>query len=199
MKMNAKAVFKFMVCVGVCLTATPAWSTIILNDVADSDYIVEDSEYPELVDLFYPGDCIGTVISSTHVLTVAHCASDLRSSDTREVNGVDHGLVDVHIHPDYNGWVNDIAVIELDGTVTEVTPYGLYRDTDELGQTMTLVGRGLHATGLGRRARSLAGRGHTHSDCEESECSSSACSTTGQTGGWWLLVGWLALLHRRQA
>jgi hypothetical protein len=125
-----------------------ASAIITRHDVDDSEYVVDDGDYPALVDLFEPGDCLGTLIHESYLLTVAHCAEDMRASQTLQVGDHSVGITDIIEHPDYNGWKYDIALIQLDEPVTDVTPYPLYRDTDEEGQTLILLGRGVHGTGI---------------------------------------------------
>ena len=57
--------------------AQDAEAIITRDDVPDASYVVPDADYPAVVDLFEPGDCIGTLITTQHLLTVAHCAEDL--------------------------------------------------------------------------------------------------------------------------
>ena len=56
---------------------TKAQAIIIRDDLDDSNYLVNDSDYPALVDLIERGDCIGTLVHESYLLTVAHCAADL--------------------------------------------------------------------------------------------------------------------------
>ena len=110
--------------------------------------MVQDSEFPALVDLLGVGDCIGTLITTRHLLTVAHCAEDLETSQSLQVAGTAHGIATITLHPQWVDWDYDIAVVALEEPVADVTPYPLFTGTDEQGQLLTLVGRGLHATGL---------------------------------------------------
>lgn len=43
------------------LSPSDAHAIITRHDVDDADYIVDGAEYPELVDLFEPGDCLATL------------------------------------------------------------------------------------------------------------------------------------------
>jgi hypothetical protein len=125
-----------------------AWGIIMRDDVSDEKYIVDDADYPALVDLFQPGDCIGTLIHPEYLLTVAHCAQDMNLNRALTVNGVVHDVAEVILHPDWDDWNDDIALIRFEEAVEGVDVYRLYQDNDEEGQTMTLVGRGLHGTGI---------------------------------------------------
>ncbi len=119
------------------------------HDVAASEYVVKSSDYPAVIDLFEPGDCLGTLVDDRHLLTVAHCAKDTKNKDVLKIGGTRHGVDAVFMHPDWNGWKNDIAMIRLTKAVDGVSPFAVYRDRDEEGQKLTLVGRGMYATGLG--------------------------------------------------
>jgi len=142
--------------VGGGATSLEAEAIITRHDVPDSDYVVPDSDYPQVVDLFQPGDCQGTLIAPTFLLTAAHCAEDMGNPRPLVVDGVDYDVAEVILHPQWGGGNYDLALIRFEEAVTGVTPFPLYRQTDEEGQMMTLVGRGLHATGLeGERGGSM--------------------------------------------
>ncbi len=125
-----------------------AEAIITRDNVPDASYVVPDAEYPAVVDLFEPGDCIGTLITTQHLLTVAHCAEDLAVSATLSVDGTSYSIAQVTLHPDWNGFDNDIAIAQLESPTSGVTPHTLFAGSDEQGRTLTLVGRGPHATGL---------------------------------------------------
>ena len=136
-----------------------ASAIIIRHDIDDNEYVVDDADYPGLVDLFEPGDCIGSVITEDMLLTVAHCAEDLRTSDSVTINGNVHSINTILLHPDWDGWNNDIALIQLDTPVNGITPYSIYTGSDELGQLISIVGRGVTATGLqGERQAEVDGQ-----------------------------------------
>ena len=140
---------------GFGLLAVPDSSAIIVrHDVADADYVVDDADYPALADLISRGDCIGTLIHESFVLSVAHCAVDLSPGDSLEIGGAAHVVADVYLHPQ---WENrdkyDIALVRLEEPVTGVDPIPIYRGSaDHLrgpeGAAVTLVGRGVTATGV---------------------------------------------------
>ena len=132
------------------LAVSAAHAIIIRHDLADSDYIVPDSDYPALVDLFRPNDCIGTLVHESYLLTVAHCAADLKEGDSLQVNGVSHSVAEIIPHPRWRSRNDnfDIALVRFEEPVRGVAPLPFYRGTDELGCVITLVGRGVHATGL---------------------------------------------------
>ena len=128
--------------------ASDAHAVITRHDVDDSEYVVPDSDFPALVDLFQPGDCIGTLIHPSTLLTVAHCAEDLRDNQTLTIGGTEHAIEEVVLHPEWRGWLYDIALVRLEVEVEGIAPYPLYRGEAELGQQLVIVGRGLHGTGI---------------------------------------------------
>lgn len=123
---------------------------IVRHDVPADDYLVADTDYPALVDLFGPGDCIGTLIHKSYLLTVAHCASDLKAGSSLGVNGVSHTIAEIIIHPKWNDDLDqrDIGLVRFEQPVTGVAPLPIYRGSKELGSVITLVGRGITGTGL---------------------------------------------------
>jgi hypothetical protein len=131
------------------LVAPEAGAVIIRHDVDDAEYVVPDADYPALVDLIEPGDCIGTLIDPSWLLTVAHCAVDLEVGATLLVSGSPHAVAEVVLHPSWqDADAYDIALVRLADAVTEVDPFPLYRGSEERGAVVTLVGRGVTATGL---------------------------------------------------
>lgn len=132
--------------VGVAL---PARAVITRHDVPDASYVVPDADYPALVDLFEPDDCMGTLVEGSHLLTVAHCATDLQVGHALDVAGAPHTVAEVFLHPQWNdGDHYDIAVVRLSTPVTHVEPLPIYTGNGELGQTVWLVGRGTSGTAL---------------------------------------------------
>lgn len=155
---SKKKVFGTVILLVGLLAMTAAQAIITRHDLDDSDYIVPDADYPALVDLFRPNDCIGTLVHESYLLTVAHCAADLEVGQSLQVNGVSHAIAEIIPHPRWRSRNDnfDIALVRFRRPVRGVTPLPIYRGTDELGSVITLVGRGVHATGLQgeRRAES---------------------------------------------
>lgn len=150
-----------MAAAGLQLLAVPAAHAIIVrHDMDDAVYVVDEADYPALVDLFEPGDCIGTLIHPSYLLTVAHCAVDLTVGDRLPVAGAPHELAQVELHPrwtDDNAF--DIALVRLVEPVIGIDPIPIYRGDDEVGHTLTLVGRGVTATGReGERGGEVDGK-----------------------------------------
>ncbi len=120
------------------------------HDMDDANYIVAAANYPALVTLFEPHDCTAILVHPSHLLTVAHCTNDLNISDQLTINERHHRITRVIKHPNWKSWRDefDIALIRLAQPVKDVKPLPIYRDNNELGSLITLVGHGMHASGL---------------------------------------------------
>jgi secreted trypsin-like serine protease len=149
--MNFKKLCSCFLFAGLVATAlTPAHAIIVRHDVADSKYVVADDDYPALVDLFSPNDCIGSLVHESYLLTVAHCAVDLREGESLVVNGASHAVAEVILHPMWRERADeyDIALVRFEIPVKSVALLAIYSGSSELGSVIALVGRGVTATGL---------------------------------------------------
>ena len=126
----------------------PADAIIRRHDLLDDQYIVNALDYPAVVDLLAVGDCIGTLIHPSFLLTAAHCAEHLKDNATLEINGSSYGVADYYLHEDYADDENDIAMVELEKSVDDVDPIPWYTGSDEEGKEVLFVGRGDTGTGL---------------------------------------------------
>jgi hypothetical protein len=145
-----KLIFNSLVSGLLTFSLVNAPAIIIRDDLDNSNYVVNDSDYPALVDLIERGDCIGTLVHESYLLTVAHCAADLDPGDSLNVNGTEYSIAEIIPHPQWNKRRDeyDIALVRFSQPVKGVTPLPIYRGEDETGSLITLVGRGDTATGL---------------------------------------------------
>jgi secreted trypsin-like serine protease len=101
---------------------------------------------------------MGTLVAKDWVITAAHAASDLLKPGTHDLlndnhfvfhKGRGYRVAKIYLHPDWdaNKNLNDIALIQLAREVKEPTPVCIYKNSDEKGKVVTLVGQGLPGTG----------------------------------------------------
>lgn len=152
----------------VASTVTALVATGSMNAIAIAGTIRHDrsdAQYRELANLFpsvgslnlkaSSGSwlCSGTLISSTWLLTAAHCSDDVQSGSFN-IGGSTYNIDRAVTH---SGWFDsnrnlgagyDIGLFRLDTAVTNVTPASLFTDRDEITQQGTYVGFGATGTGL---------------------------------------------------
>jgi len=146
------------------VTVTPTIS-IPVSDPNDSSYFAQPGQgYDGVVDIRFNGNATGTgalLSDGRHILTAAHLwdggnttiatsAIAIRFSILGDTT--DYAIESYTLHPSYNeadqDTNNDLALIKLAADAPSgANRYELYTDSDEVGQTMTIVGFGLRGTG----------------------------------------------------
>lgn len=137
------------------LTGSGEPPIVIRHDVPDSAYIAHGRRFADVL-AHVEERAEGTVLAPRWVLTAAHVVEPIGPFDDPYVmiHGVRYGVEKIIIHPEWEGgWDDilsnhDIALLKLDRPVPRVRPVALYRSRDELGQVVTLIGRGKTGTGL---------------------------------------------------
>lgn len=160
--------------------SSTANAIVIRDDVDDAEYRVPASGFPALVDM--PGEGHGTLIAPQWVVTAAHTLP--MHSDLKQVviNGTSRDVERVVTHPGYKtvpqelidqamasgeamlivaflASSDDIALVKLAQPVTDVAPVAIYRDSNEPGKTVKMVGKG--ATGTGATGHDPGGPNRT--------------------------------------
>lgn len=100
-------------------------------------------------------DGMGMLIAPSWVLSAAHVATELSLENNIEIGEVSYAVEKIFLHPGFRNYSgtgdmaeNDIALIQLKQPVKNVSPLPLYTQKDELGKTVTFVGRGDFGNGL---------------------------------------------------
>ncbi len=116
---------------------------------------------------------MGVLIAPDWILSTAQVAIELQVDSEIEIAGTVHAIEKVVLHPNFRNYSrsysdsyspdcddfpsggeivamaeNDIALIQLKKSVEEISPLMLYRQKDELGRIVTLVGKGDYGNGL---------------------------------------------------
>ena len=124
----------------------PAAAILVRSDRDDAEYLELANKYPSSVLLNAP-DGEGVLIAPRWVLTAAHVAAamqELKTPPRLVFEGRAFEVQSYHVHPDWRKGdpASDIAVIQLKNAVTSVDPTPLYREKDEVGKTVIIVGHG---------------------------------------------------------
>ena len=125
---------------------------ITRHDKADEEYIELAKRLPvtSAVIKYNSTDVAGTLITQQWILSAAHVAEYIKE-DQKLVWGEDSLIVEkVVLHPGWleNGRPEDIALVKLKTPVADSTPVKIYRDRDEKGREVFIVGNGDYGTGI---------------------------------------------------
>ncbi len=123
------------------------------HDKTEEQFIADAKDYPGVVQLHLRDltgivEMEGTLISKDWIVTAAHGLNSVEANQT--INLFD-SVFTVHrivVHPDFEGFEHDIALIQLDRPVDYIKPASLYSDSMEVGNHIIIMGRGGAGTGL---------------------------------------------------
>lgn len=129
----------------LALAALPAAALLTRADRDDAEYLELATRYPATVRLDSPAGG-GVLIAPRWVLTAAQGVEAMRDAPGRVrpvIAGRARDVKAVILHPEWKrGGEADLALLQLDAPVEDVEPAKVYRQSDEPGQTVRLVGHG---------------------------------------------------------
>jgi hypothetical protein len=153
-----------MLLAATLFVALPSFAILIRADRDDAEYLELATRYPSAVLLNAP-DGSGALIAPRWVLTAAHMVKALREMPKPprlEFAGRAYEIESMHSHPEWKkGNPFDIGLIFLREPVADVEPAPIYREKDEGGKAVIIVGHGYvgkigekpSAAGWDRKAR----------------------------------------------
>lgn len=158
---------RFLLLILVAVSST-ASAVVIRDDVDDSEYRIASSGFPALVDM--PGEGHGVLIAPQWVITAAHTIPGHAALKHVVINEVPRDVERVVVHSGYKtlpqelidqamasgeamlivvflASSDDIALVKLTQPVTDVAPVAIYKDSDQPGRIVKIVGKGASGTG----------------------------------------------------
>ncbi len=124
---------------------------IIRHDTDDSKYVELGKKYQSICH-FPMGE--GVLIDSEWVLTAGHVGNDLKQDlhdgykPKATMEARDYEISTVIVHPGFHPIDDDIALVKLKKPVAGIVPASLYRQRDETGKMITIVGLGDTGDGI---------------------------------------------------
>lgn len=145
--------YRFLSVALILFTGSAADEFIITrHDKSDDEYIKFAQELPVTSSIikYNSTDVAGTLITPEWILSAAHVAEHIKK-DQKLILNKDSLIVEkVVIHPGWleNGRPEDIALVKIKTPVSDRIPVKLYRDRNETGKEVIVVGNGDYGTGL---------------------------------------------------
>lgn len=131
------------------LVSSPALAILTRADRDDAEYLELATRYTSSVPLGAPGG-EGVLIAPRWVLTAAHRARAMQAMKRPpklRFGEREHEIRAIFIHPDWKDGVDsDLALLLLEDPVRGVEPTRPYREGDEGGKTLVIVGHGASGT-----------------------------------------------------
>lgn len=123
------------------------------HDMAEEKFYADPADYHGVVqlrlqDLTGIVEMEGTFIQKDWIITAAHGLNSVESGQQIMIFDSPYTLVKIIVHPDFEGFENDLALIQLNRPVSSIEPSPLFIETNELGKHINIVGRGWTGTGL---------------------------------------------------
>lgn len=130
----------------VAFASLNAAAILIRPDRDDAEYLELADKYPASVLLNAP-DGEGVLIAERWILTAAHMVKalqEMKPVPRIPIGAREYEIASFYPHPDWRKGDprSDIGLIRLKRAVTDVEPAMLYREKDEGGKTVIVVGHG---------------------------------------------------------
>lgn len=142
--------YRFKLFISTFFVSTMVYSIIIRHDKPDKDFLEFAREIKSTTAILYLNktDVAGTLIYPTWVLTAAHVAADITTSDSLILGNNKFKVRNIFLH---SGWQDDgpqdIALIQLEKAVKDINPVKIYKKKNELGKSIIVAGIGDYGTG----------------------------------------------------
>jgi len=134
--------------VSLVLYSMNSEAIIIRHDINQSKYIVNKTDYKWLATL-QPIGMHGLLIDSNWVITAAHTVTCINEGSLIKLNDRFITVKSTYFYSKNALEIDhDIALIELDESVTDIEPIALYSGSDELNQSVFLMGTGDTGNGI---------------------------------------------------
>lgn len=141
-----KVILSLFLSLGLIAPASNA--IVIRHDVPDEKYHAVPSDFPPLATLYNIG-VHGTLIHPEWVVTAAHAVFCLNPGQKIRVGNDIVTVANRYSHPNYKlGDEHDIALIQLQSSISTVKPAEIYRSDDEKGKVTWFIGAGGTGTGI---------------------------------------------------
>lgn len=126
---------------------------ITRHDKENHDFYTNPANYPSVIQLQLRDitgivEMEGTFIRKDWIITAAHGFNSVEANQEIKVFDNTYTITQIIIHPDFEGFENDIALVKLDRPVSDIEPIPLFFENTEVGKQITIVGRGWTGTGL---------------------------------------------------
>ncbi len=123
------------------------------HDKAEENFHADPADYSSVVqlrlrDLTGVVAMEGTFIQKDWIITAAHGLNSVEPNQQIKILDSIYTILKIIVHPDFEGFENDIALVQLDKPVSAIEPIPLYFEMNEIGKHITIAGRGWTGTGL---------------------------------------------------
>lgn len=137
----------------ILIFVTSINTIITRHDISEEKFFVNPQDFPNVIQLNLRDasgivQMEGTFIEKDWIVTAAHGLNSVEENQTIRIFDSIYILKKIVVHPTWEGFEDDIALIQLDREISKINPTPLYKKLDELNKEITIVGRGWSGTGI---------------------------------------------------